>query len=179
MSSAMFAKHKVILCIVLVLPTSLVPFKLPGNYKRSGRNITTIPNDIPVSTRKIDLSQNSITALHSNAFINFTICLYLYLNYNKINRIENSSFEGLDNLKLLDLSNNNIFKIPNAFMSLKNLKWFYLQNNVVEEFSKVDKTGKYSFKGLVSLNLLDLSNNLISNFPNEVFSYLRNLKELY
>jgi Leucine-rich repeat (LRR) protein len=75
----------------------------------------------------------------------------LRLDHNKISKIEN--LEGLESLKVLDLTSNEIFKIE-GLEDLDNLEELGLQLNEIERIENLE--------GLGSLRVLDLAANKIS-----------------
>ena len=82
----------------------------------------------------------------------------LYLDQNKIEKIEKNTFNGLSSLQSLSLSENEIEKIEeNAFNGLSTLKELKLS------FNKIKVIEDNTFNGLSSLKELYLSKNKIEN----------------
>lgn len=89
--------------------------------------------------------------------------------------LDNDTFVNMSGLEKLDLSSNNIRKIPKgSFTGLQNLQYLNLKNSTIFYID----IG--SFDGLTSLKFLSLERNPFPNrtFCPEVFAGLRNLEEL-
>ncbi|XP_063791046.1 vasorin [Pseudophryne corroboree] len=100
-----------------------------------------------------------------------TISLYLFEN--GISLVEESSFSGLWDLQLLDLSHNKLSKLPGGvFKSLANLSNLDLSSNQITEISAE------TFQGLGRLERLYLSENHIRSIHPDAFRGLENLLEL-
>ncbi|XP_053326632.1 vasorin [Spea bombifrons] len=97
----------------------------------------------------------------------------LYLFENGISSVEESSFNGLWDLQLLDLSHNQLSSLPGGvFKSLANLSNLDLSSNQLSEIS--DDT----FQGLGRLERLYLNGNRIRSIHPDAFKGLENLLEL-
>ncbi|KAM9305810.1 vasorin [Gastrophryne carolinensis] len=100
-----------------------------------------------------------------------TISLYAFEN--NINFIDESSFSGLWDLQLLDLSHNKLSHLPGGvFKSLANLSNLDLSSNQITEISAE------TFQGLGRLERLYLSDNHIRSIHPDAFRGLENLIEL-
>ncbi|XP_033113432.1 adhesion G protein-coupled receptor A3-like [Anneissia japonica] len=113
-----------------------------GNKDVSCSSQTSVPDGLPTSTYKLDLSNNDITILKRGDFDRLGQIRKLDLSNNRISIIEPDAFLPLGKLKKLDLSNNNLRTIINSSL----------------------------FNGLDSLEKLNLSFNLISRFPENCFN---------
>ncbi|XP_040212513.1 vasorin [Rana temporaria] len=99
--------------------------------------------------------------------------LSLYLFENGISSIEESSFSGLWDLQLLDLSHNKLSHLPGGvFKSLANLSNLDLSSNQITEISAE------TFQGLGRLERLYLIGNQIRSIHPDAFRGLENLLEL-
>ncbi|XP_072273718.1 vasorin isoform X2 [Pyxicephalus adspersus] len=99
--------------------------------------------------------------------------LSLYLFENGIGSIDESSFTGLWDLQLLDLSHNKLSHLPGGvFKSLANLSNLDLSSNQITEISAE------TFQGLGRLERLYLSGNQIRSIHPDAFRGLENLLEL-
>ncbi|XP_069840232.1 vasorin [Dendropsophus ebraccatus] len=99
--------------------------------------------------------------------------IYLYLFQNGISSIEESSFTGLWDLQLLDLSHNKLSNLPGGvFKRLTNLSNLDLSSNQITEISAE------TFQGLSRLERLYLSENNIRSIHPDAFRGLENLLEL-
>ncbi|XP_066991624.2 adhesion G protein-coupled receptor A3 [Anabrus simplex] len=102
----------------------------------------------------LDLSDNLITELPSEAFTATPSLQKLNLSKNQIRSIAPEAFSNLTMLKRLDLSNNMLSTLQNtAFIGLENLEKLKLNQN------EIRKIKEGTFDELVSLELLDLSGN--------------------
>ncbi|KAK2920574.1 hypothetical protein Q8A73_000059 [Channa argus] len=136
--------------------------------------LTKVPEDIrSLSTLEIlYLSDNHISDLGCEDFINTTSLTELYLNTNRIPKLNNCVFENFADLKVLDISNNLLDTIGDAFkLGPKMLMFLNLSHNVVLNFEQGD------FQGLWSLKHLDVSNNNV-RLTRKVFNGLINLESL-
>nr|XP_057901986.1 vasorin-like [Doryrhamphus excisus]XP_057901987.1 vasorin-like [Doryrhamphus excisus] len=97
----------------------------------------------------------------------------LYIFQNGINSLTPNDFTGLEELDMLDLSQNELEEIPEGvFKMLTKLKNLDLSSNVITHISKD------SFSGLVQLERLYLHQNLIQSIHPEAFQGLEMLLEL-
>ena len=127
----------------------------------------------------MDLSENNITLRRGD--FNYPLLVYLKLSHNELRRLPEEAFIGLENLAVLDLSNNNLGYSnvsipPDIFKPLRNLKILNLGFNDEEVHSQYcDEIFQYlgnleeltidtfethfgsGFKHLVSLRVLNLS----------------------
>ncbi|XP_077380955.1 vasorin-like [Festucalex cinctus] len=100
-----------------------------------------------------------------------TVNLYVFLN--GINALTQNDFAGLEDLDLLDLSQNELGEIPDGvFKMLSKLKNLDLSSNIITHISKE------SFSGLVQLERLYLHQNHIQSIQQEAFEGLEMLLEL-
>ncbi|VDI60497.1 Hypothetical predicted protein [Mytilus galloprovincialis] len=74
----------------------------------SFEGFTQIPNNIPSTTTRLSLSENSITSIEDHVFDGLTSLEALFLHRNNINSIEPDAFGGLQSLQILDLRENSI-----------------------------------------------------------------------
>ena len=116
------------------------------------------------SLKIIDMSNNLIDQAIDSTTFN---CLYnlefLVLKNNSISSIAENTFDNLRNLRYLDLSRNKIRTIPvNAFANkLPRLSTLIMSYNLLTNLD-------FWFLYMTSLNYLDLSNNQISSFTNQI-----------
>ena len=77
------------------------------------------------------LSNNAITSLVKNSFVELESLKYLYLDINDMRTIETGVFEGLTLLQHLDLSSNYLTTVNGSTLEggLTNLKTLYLCDN--------------------------------------------------
>lgn len=166
-------------------------YKLP-NLKTlllSGNKLQSVPeNAIPGNLTYLDLQQNSGNLFYPSYFCikdrkfrNLTHLAYLNLNFNRLNLLYNTSFIGLDNLRVLGLKNGTIYHIHNdSFLPLKNLWFLDLQNNYFITNNYPLGIELDTFKGLENLKVLLLGGCDITYFSKygNPFVYLKNLEHL-
>jgi len=124
----------------------------------------------------LDLHGQGIKGLREDVFSNMSACERLYLGDNDlyIGGLRAAVFNGLTNLKYLDLEYNELPNLPEAiFNGLTNLKDLTLRWNGLTALSAV------VFNGLTNLEVLKLSYNKLAALPAAVFNGLKNLKTLY
>jgi len=131
-------------------------------------------------------------------FYNLVELNLLNLNNNPIKRIENNAFNGLTNLKILNISDlvnlefisnisfNSLYKIEDLFIQRNNLT--RLETNIFKEMksltylyldgNKISKLDKDWFIELNNLTNLTISSNQLKSIQNETFIYLITLINL-
>ncbi|NWH77831.1 CD180 protein, partial [Piaya cayana] len=126
----------------------------------------------------LELLDLAFTPLHINTsqgpFRNLHLLQVLNLSSTYINISVQHLFQGLENLKLLDLSQNNfesgIMPKDKLFQELSNLEILILSS------CGLTAIGQQAFHSLKKLQHVDLSHNKLSAFSTDVFS---NLKSIY
>ena len=98
----------------------------------------------------LSFSSNLLTSIQSNTFSRYSNLTRLYLSYNKISRLENKCFKGLDKMKNL-----------------------YLVSNQLTELNST------TFKGLKSLTYINLNYNHIPHLTSRIFESLPKLNRIY
>lgn len=99
--------------------------------------------------------------------------LNLYIFQNGVDALSQDDFRGLDDLELLDLSQNELTEIPDGvFGMLSKLKNLDLSSNLITHIQKD------SFSGLAQLERLYLHGNRIQSIHLEAFEGLETLLEL-
>lgn len=130
----------------------------------TNRNLTEIPETLPGNIIVLDLSENRITEIRDNAFVNQSNLEMLYLRKNYINIIQDDAFIGLESLKILSLAENNLKPMiysEKMFSYLQNLEELYLQRNLHSPDFRIP-----------------LCSETICKYPDTSFSLLQNLKVL-
>lgn len=103
---------------------------------------------------ELDLANNKLTLIEGNKFNQVTQLNILSLYGNQIKRIEAKAFETCSNLTELYLSNNKLTRIDeNTFKQLTKLTKLWLSNN------KIETIGAKAFENCTSLKELNLDNN--------------------
>ncbi|KAH9492386.1 hypothetical protein Btru_026411 [Bulinus truncatus] len=130
------------------------------NCNCSGLNLKQVPANLPVTLRKLIISQNSISALPNCTFCNYVHLAYLDLSTNNLSQLEIGSFQKLHYLIYLSLKNNSLLYLEKnfpmgVFSDLQSLKHLILNRNIQNRFDH-------------SLN-----------YPDETLSELSQLETLY
>ncbi|XP_019360664.1 PREDICTED: asporin isoform X1 [Gavialis gangeticus] len=121
----------------------------------SDLGLTSIPSNIPLDTRMIDLQNNKIKEVKENDLKGLTSLYALALNNNKISKIHPKAFQSTKKLRRLYLSHNQLTEIPDNLP--KSLAELRIHAN------KVKKIHKEAFKGMKSLHVLEMSANPLDN----------------
>ncbi|OXA63321.1 Leucine-rich repeat-containing G-protein coupled receptor 5 [Folsomia candida] len=167
-------------------PTSEAPQSAPpalfSIVTCSGQNITSIPDGIPVSTRKLDLSTNNISWVDHEKLGPLQDLHELSLSSNLIEELGESSFSSLSNLKELTLSRNQLTAFPTTaipnnleLLNLEYNKISQLERHILPKNSKlhalllggnvIEKIDDSAFDGLELLQLLELDGNRLLEVP--------------
>lgn len=111
------------------------------------------------AVQHLDLSNNKINDIQQDTFEKFWGLEKLQLTGNYLGKIDVTDFKSLDFLVTLDLSSNLIETIEeSAFGHLKKLLYLYLQDNCLKILSA-------RLIKVKVMHMLDISQNLIDNFP--------------
>lgn len=123
------------------------------------------------SVEILDLSNNFIGKLDSDVFDRFTELTRLYLRLTKLTEFYANSYAFAKNLRVLDISRNNLRTIENI-SSLSKLENLFADGNALESVREiVEKAPK-------SLTLLDLSDGKMDPLTPSTFDHLRQLQTL-
>uniref|UniRef100_UPI0037E99021 amphoterin-induced protein 1-like n=1 Tax=Semicossyphus pulcher TaxID=241346 RepID=UPI0037E99021 len=130
----------------------------------SKANLTHVPTALPQYTAVLDLSLNFITRLQAEwTPIKLSRLHSLQLSNNGLNFLSSEAFVHVTKLRYLDLSSNSLRQLDEyIFEPLEYLEVLLLYNNRI---SQIDRS---AFSGLSSLQRLYLSQNQISRFPLEL-----------
>ncbi|XP_015910464.1 chaoptin [Parasteatoda tepidariorum] len=124
------------------------------------------------SLNSLFLGANSITSIPEGAFVKLINLNLLDLDGNLIHDVESNSMPFF--LKSLSISNNILKKVPlHAIYSLKHLKFLYLAGNLIQ------KLPCPFYLHVSRLEKLELSNNMMTHFPECVFNGSFTIKELH
>uniref|UniRef100_A0A5F4WF96 Leucine rich repeats and immunoglobulin like domains 1 n=1 Tax=Callithrix jacchus TaxID=9483 RepID=A0A5F4WF96_CALJA len=113
-----------------------------------GRGLAALPGDLPSWTRSLNLS------------------------YNKLSEIDPAGFEDLLNLQEVYLNNNELTAVPSLGAASSHVISLFLQHN------KIRRVEGSVLKAYVSLEVLDLSSNNITEVRNTCFPHGPPIKEL-
>ncbi|XP_068929916.1 toll-like receptor 4 [Petaurus breviceps papuanus] len=156
--------------MALITATTFLSSLDPGNchscrevvpsfeYQCMDQNLTEVPMDIPSSTQNLDLSFNPLRYLAPQSFSRITGLRILDLCRCDIQKIEDDTFQGLNNLSTLILTGNPIQSLGlRAFYGLPKL-----QKLVVVEINLVSLE-EFPIGHLMTLQELYLGHNSISS----------------
>ncbi|XP_031561309.1 slit homolog 2 protein-like isoform X2 [Actinia tenebrosa] len=139
-----------------------------------GANFTTLPNDIPLDTNLMFLTNTKITSFSANAFSKLSHLVKIELLQNKIENITDGVFNGLSKLKTLNLPNNGIRRISsNAFGGLTTLTKLSLSDN------KLTSLPEDMLKDQANLNTLHLNGNNLTRISSDMLRKQTKLAILY
>lgn len=116
----------------------------------------------------LNLSSNRIENITPNAFTYLDSLTELYLSNNLLKELK---LVGLNNLEILDISDNYFKQIPNE-LHLRKLRKLSLAGNRITTIEEND------FLHLTRLEYIDLSKNLIRSISDQAFQYLNDLRVL-
>ena len=143
------------------------------HYKYDFRRLKEIPNCIPNTTKELIFHGNDLT-YQPGQLQRFTFLTYLDLSFNGKFTPSCDSFDGLTQLKTLDLNSTKRTHLkPCAFSKLTNLETLSLS------CSNMQNVTADIFATLNNLKKLDLSDNGLSQINNNIFWSLPHLKVLY
>lgn len=146
-----------------LLKTNLTGLFLTGNQLENLNFVASLPDTLS----EFVVTENQITAVAAGAFSKLRRLAYLNMASNRIKRLQNSAFDGLDSLQVLILTKNGLEEIePEAFKNLKQLTMLYLYRNALTDF----KSG--ALAGLENLKDLNLAYNKLSKVEKDTFSDL-------
>ncbi|XP_064616530.1 leucine-rich repeat neuronal protein 2-like [Liolophura sinensis] len=117
-----------------------------------GKNLSTLPNTDDLVTH-LDTSQNNLQKIES---LQYPELVFLNMSNNLIYHIHNDAFEGMGNLKTLDLSFNALSGsnfTEDTFANLVALEALYLQGNPISAI----RVRTLDSQAMPKLKLLDLS----------------------
>ena len=139
-----------------------------------GRDISNLEGlQYAVSLEILDLSDNQLSTLKSNAFAGLSNLQNLSLYGNQLTTIESGAFAGLPNLEVLNLTNNPLGTLnSNTFTGLTRLQTLYFST------SQLTTLKSNAFAGLSNLEVLYLENNRLSTLERGAFDGLTNLQVL-
>lgn len=125
----------------------------------------------------LDLAYNNIRKIPSDLFCALENIISLNLTRNKIKFVDELGFGHKcgSTLQTIDLSYNDIMSLPadSEILHLRRLTQLFLQNN------KISELPADVFNDLLSLKLVNLSDNGITYLPDGLFHNSREIREIY
>ena len=138
--------------------------------------------------KTLKLSNNLLTKLSSDSLLGTEKLNHLMLDNNLLKEINDGVFSNFSRLSMLDLSNNNLVEIPKSLRFLKNLKSLDLSHNLIRNlvdlslsqlfrldlsWNKIENITVAALQHLISLQILDLSNNKIEEVERGSFDFTK------
>lgn len=164
------------------LPQWMESFKELEELDLSDNDLECIPpfiQKLPALT-SLNLHSNKLNGISSknNPFEHLNKLEFLNLSSNPLIYFHNSvvNFKSFPSLKELDLSNCNLFEIPEGISQLTSLKTLHLHSNQIATFGGIRDIE--IFKELGHLKELDVSNNHIHTFFDGFSMYIQLLEVL-
>nr|XP_003218280.2 PREDICTED: immunoglobulin superfamily member 10 isoform X1 [Anolis carolinensis] len=179
---------------------------VPTEVHCTFRYLSNIPPHIPRNVERINLGYNSLIKLterdfsgleklellllHSNqihtvqdrTFSDLHLLQILKMSYNKVKVVHTDTFHGLTSLVRLHMDHNQIeFINPRAFYGLTSLKLVHLEGNVLKQLHP-DTFVTLSYLRMFktsAIKQINLSDNLLTSLPQDIFTYMSELESLY
>ncbi|KAH9496087.1 hypothetical protein Btru_012698 [Bulinus truncatus] len=137
-----------------------------------GRQLVSIPEDLPMSVKKLEIQKNDIIDVNGEELAKLQNLESLYLKDNQIVEIRPQTFANISTLETIDLSCNEIKYIhTDGFFNLSSLLTVDLSDNQISDLSE-------QFESVPSLQRLILNSNKLSSLNGNSFSHLKNLTYL-
>ncbi|XP_068104080.1 LOW QUALITY PROTEIN: leucine-rich repeat-containing protein 26 [Hyperolius riggenbachi] len=144
-----------------------------GKMDCYGRGLHFVPEDIEGDTHTILLAYNKMTSLKPLSFYKYPNLKRIELQNNILSVIHSQAFQNLRNLTYLDLSSNQLVNLkPEVFQPLSSLFTLNLGNN------RISRLPWNIFEPLTNLQVLYLHNNALTGLRVDILYKLPALREL-
>ncbi|XP_043941268.1 leucine-rich repeat-containing protein 19-like [Protopterus annectens] len=145
-----------------------------GMLNCSKRNLSYLPDSIPRSISRLDLSSNSLNLSEvRNSLHDFSSLIFLNLSNNYNNVLNSKTFAGLLKLQTLDITGCSLtFLDTEVFKNVVQLKALILRNNKLQYLQPAH------FSSLRVLKFLDLSFNNIKMMDKKLLQQLENIQSV-
>ncbi|KAM5129907.1 toll-like receptor 2 [Mantella aurantiaca] len=136
-----------------------------------GQNLERVPQNLSESLEYLDISFNQITEIRVEDFSQYPNLTTLNLSFNNISYVENRTFQYNLLMRNLSLFNNSLREIPHSSLEdLEDLQILDLSNNVYKRATLGD-----AFSNLVKLNDLSIGGPLVSIILKVDFTSIQNI----
>ncbi|XP_069552818.1 transforming growth factor beta activator LRRC32-like [Brachyistius frenatus] len=146
----------------------------PKEQSWNNQNLSSVPLDLDVRLRGLDLSNNSIRQLHTLAL---PYLEQLDLSSNQLDLISEGAFENLARLEQLNLSrnglNNNLGRNSKALLSLSRLKSLDISMNALG-----DDAVELYLRNKSSLDHLKMTGNALTRLSHDLFKESKALRTI-
>lgn len=132
------------------------------------------PLNLPSQLDSLDFRDSNVFSVPPKTYLKLSNLRQLVLSNASLSTLEEMSFYGLSSLSFLDLSKNKLSSLPNGlFLScIHSLEVLDLSHNIISNVAK-----SY-FSSVSSLQVLDLGFNMIETIDNNAFENLNMLTNL-
>ncbi|XP_052064553.1 leucine-rich repeat and immunoglobulin-like domain-containing nogo receptor-interacting protein 1 isoform X1 [Mytilus californianus] len=148
------------------------------------KGLTFIPQDLPGDINVLDMSFNLLRMIWNSSFVNYKYLQELYLSHNQLCYLSNKSFEGLQKLAILDMSENllNLSKVYSAelFHPITNLTKLDIRSNMPQPIDFVTDYiySDHAFSILTELSFLRIDMMPLPHFGSG-FGKMTIIKQLH
>lgn len=139
----------------------------------SHRGLTQVPRNLPPDAERVDLQGNNLTVVFETDFEGMSNLRILQLMDNQIHTIERGAFQDLTSIERLRLNNNQLRHLPDLlFGNMPHLIRLDLSHNQLQVI------GRKSLRGTPALKTLQLDNNHLTCIDEVAISSLKELEIL-
>ena len=157
----------------------------------SANLIITLPNFTGlVSVKSMNFSDNRITTIKNHSFEGLISLTTLRLDKNLIDNIEYKAFYGLSSLRELNLNDNKLNSTSWHLENMTTLRDLRLNQNKITEYPSFEGNNTVlrkllladnlireirndTYEQFLTLQILDLGNNLLTDFPIEIIENIK------
>lgn len=139
----------------------------------SKRGLTQVPRNLPVDAERVDLQGNNLTVIFEHDFEGMANLRILHLMDNQLHTIERGSFQYMKAMERLKLNNNHLRHLPDLlFGNMPHLIRLDLSHN------KLQMIGRKTLRGIPALKTLQLDNNHLTCLDEMAIKSLKDLEVL-
>ncbi|XP_039283306.1 protein slit [Nilaparvata lugens] len=139
----------------------------------SKRGLTQVPRNLPIDAERVDLQGNNLTVIFEHDFEGMANLRILHLMDNQLHTIERGSFQYMKAMERLKLNNNHLRHLPDLlFGNMPHLIRLDLSHN------KLQMIGRKTLRGIPALKTLQLDNNHLTCLDEMAIKSLKDLEVL-